>query len=887
MKKTNKKISKFLKISLILCMIFSQLASPIKTLADELVPSYELKMELDTVNSSFVLTSVGAELVDGDNYILEINRSFEYADGKTNESENVTSYALVSEDELTAGYNILRDTFSYNGVSYVYANVYEIIDKTIDFTGYGNDDYQTLLEDTEKVTNIMDTSFEDVVSYNDTSLTMEVVGDGVLCDATDVNKCSVTNNVVEIKYTTENGNLNPNEKYHTVLMVNGVTSDLITEDLSVTSGSVSLDFSKMLPGVYTIEYEVRDKSNVEVISNYVEITYTNEGVTDRVDFIKNSEVNDELFYSYTILNDTEKEELGSSYSYLDNPLAVIFDSVVSEKISDIHTSYNLLEEDNRYHVVSSEYFYGAFNENSDSYKVSDVKSKLSNLLPYTTVSVVDANGSVVSNNEFIQNGMKLVVTILGEKVEYDFLVFSDVDGGYVETSDLSKLIDKVLNGDLSYYDSLNLDMDGNEKIDIIDISLLGFNIYTHEYNLPVTLVEGEITTVIGNSDEELRVGDSFEVLVSFDGFVDDDTVESYINAIEGYVNYDTDALKLESVECLDELFVGNYVNNRFIYASDETFAENDETFIVLTFVALTEGTHKVSVSDVSLVADGYVLTSNDSNELELTVERALHTDASIKSLHSNVGRFNKKFDSNDLEYTLYVDSSVNKVTLNGELNDSYAKTDGFKTYSLTGDTTYINLNVTAENGSVSVYKVKVVKVYKSSNNNLSELKIEGYDIEFNKNTLEYEITVGSDVDSLDITALVEDSNAWVKIEGNDNFKEGKNEVRITVYAENGSSRTYKLLVNKKANESVIVDEEDKDSNINTEKVVIIILIILVVVGLLYLIFKKDDEDDIRIEQVKPRNINDLKKSDLDSDKNDLKKENSEDKHKKNNNKKKK
>lgn len=884
MKKTNKKISKFLKISLILCMIFSQLASPIKTLADELVPGYELKMELDTVNGNFVLKSVGADLVDGDNYILEINRSFEYADGKTNESENVTSYALVTEDELIAGYSILRDTFSYNGVSYVYANVYEIIDKTIDFTGYGNDDYQTLLEDTEKVTNIMDTSFEDVVSYNDTSLTMEVVGAGVLCDATDVNKCSVTNSVVEIKYTTEKGNLNPNEKYHTVLKVNSVVTDLITEDLGVTNGSVSLDFSKMLPGVYTIEYEVRDKSNVEVISNYVELTYSNEEVTDKVDFVKNSLVSDELFYSYTILNDIEKQELGTSYSYLDNPLAFVFDSVVEQKGIDIHTSYNLVEEDVRYHVVSSEYLFGAYDEDSDSYKVSDVKNKLNSLLPYTTVSVVDENGSVVSNNEFIQNGMKLVVTILGEKVEYDFLVFSDVDGGYVETSDLYKLIDKLLNDELSYYDSLNLDLDGNEEIDMVDISLLGFNIYAQEYNLPVSSIEGEISMIIENTDKELRVGDSFEVLVSLDGFVEDENVDSYINAIEGYVNYDADALKLESVECLDELFVGNYVSNRFIYASYETFATNNETFIVLKFTALTEGTHKVSVSDVSLVGDGYVLVSNDSNELELTVKRALHTDATIKSLYSNVGKFNKNFDANDFEYTLYVDSSVKNVTLSGELNDEYATTDGFKTYSLTGDTTYVNLNVTAEDGSVNVYKVKVVKVYKSSNNNLSELKVEGYDIKFDKNTLEYEITVDSDVDSLDITALVEDSNAWVKIEGNDNFKEGKNEVKITVYAENGSSKTYKLLVNKKAEGKVLVDEEEK-SNVNTEKLVIIILIILVVVGLLYLIFKKDDEEDIRIEQVKPRNNDESKKTD--SNKNDLKKENSEEHHKKNKNKKKK
>jgi hypothetical protein len=74
--------------------------------------------------------------------------------------------------------------------------------------------------------------------------------------------------------------------------------------------------------------------------------------------------------------------------------------------------------------------------------------------------------------------------------------------------------------------------------------------------------------------------------------------------------------------------------------------------------------------------------------------------------------------------------------------------------------------------------------------------VDGYELEFDKNTREYKITVNQDVTSLDISALAEDSRSRVEITGNGDFKEGENVVTITVTAENGSVREYKLIVEK-------------------------------------------------------------------------------------------
>lgn len=857
MRKTNKKINTFLKVSLLLCMLFSQLANPIRVLADQIVPSYNLEIELDdkddedNTNDEFVITSNGTKaLVEDEKYILEIIRSFKYSDGTLNETENKKTYSLVLGSSLTAGMNIAHELFNYNGVSYIDVNVYEVTDEEIDISTYPEEDYPTLLT-TDSVENIMNTSFEEGVSYNETELTFVVTGDSTICDTTDGYKCNVTlnntNDIVAIDYSLKTGNFNPNKEYHIVLKVNDMISNLVSEDIELTPETLELDFTKLLPGVYNIEYSVVDEENIEVFSNNIEFTYTNDEITDKLEFIKNSTLSPETFYSYMILDEAEKEELGIEYTFLDNMLAFIIDNVLSN--NDIQLNYNLIDEDTRYHVVTGAGLVGAFEEETDAYTVEDVISILDVQIPHTTISVIDENGEEVEETSFIENGMKLLVNIFGEEIEYDFLVYGDVDGGLVEESDLTKLIDKVLKEEISYYDIYNLDFNADEIIDVLDISTLGVNIYDKDFTSYDFDTTDIITTIIESNKDEVNAGETFEVILSLEGFE-----ENYINALEGLITYDETLLQLDKVEMLSETFVGNNENNKFIFATVDTYDENNEELIKLTFTALEEGEATISVSDLMMVSDGVTLLEDGtSNEVEILINRALHTDASLKSLKSSVGYFNKVFDSETLEYVLYVDSYVNRVTLSGELNDEYATTEDLKEYILTGDNTQISINVTAEDGTVRTYKVNVRKVYKSSNNNLKDIVIEGYEIDFNKNTLEYKINVGSDVTSLDISALVEDGSAWAKIEGNENFKEGENTVTITVTAENGATKTYKITVNKAQKLVTNLEKTEEKNNLNTEKVVIIILIVLVTLGLLYLIFKKDEDEEVpRIEQIKPK-----------------------------------
>lgn len=85
---------------------------------------------------------------------------------------------------------------------------------------------------------------------------------------------------------------------------------------------------------------------------------------------------------------------------------------------------------------------------------------------------------------------------------------------------------------------------------------------------------------------------------------------------------------------------------------------------------------------------------------------------------------------------------------------------------------------------------------RSSNNKLKNLKVEGYEIspKFSSNTEKYTLNLPNTVTSIDIFGAAEDDKAKVSGVGKTDLKPGNNEIKITVTAENGSKKTYKLNV---------------------------------------------------------------------------------------------
>ena len=196
-----------------------------------------------------------------------------------------------------------------------------------------------------------------------------------------------------------------------------------------------------------------------------------------------------------------------------------------------------------------------------------------------------------------------------------------------------------------------------------------------------------------------------------------------------------------------------------------------------------------------------------------------------------------------------------------------------------GQTKTLYIRVLAEDGvTEKIYKINVTKKL-SSDNTLNSINISGNNVTFTPDNNSYNISVGSDVNSLDLSVILNDSKATYLVYGNSNFKEGVNVVTIRVTAEDGTTKDYYINVTKassnasgvtmvnntNSNEEVLTDTSDNSDNkykevvdTDTDKkaknndsdkakkegsshVIIIILIILVIVGLIYLIFKDDEE----------------------------------------------
>lgn len=100
----------------------------------------------------------------------------------------------------------------------------------------------------------------------------------------------------------------------------------------------------------------------------------------------------------------------------------------------------------------------------------------------------------------------------------------------------------------------------------------------------------------------------------------------------------------------------------------------------------------------------------------------------------------------------------------------------------------------------------------SKDNNLKSLSVEGYELdkEFDKDTLEYTVNVPTGTTSVKITATKNDNTATIDGDGEIEVTEGTNTITITVTAQNGSEKTYNIIVNVEDQNPISVKlENDK------------------------------------------------------------------------------
>lgn len=476
---------------------------------------------------------------------------------------------------------------------------------------------------------------------------------------------------------------------------------------------------------------------------------------------------------------------------------------------------------------------------TDLVTVSDITNKYYDVHSFEEerngyVSVTDGE-RLLEDDEVVLNGYELVIT---NGLEENLLVASPASiytinrvgdvhvpsDGIIDSLDQESVLeDVILGNDITSANDVNKD----GVLNILDATdSIFMNIYNGE----------EISDVLVNSlvleNEEILLGESVLAMLYVSGLED-----ALIYGFEGLLNYDETILELVGVSLYtdsadsENLGYFNLANNKFAYVLPNGFNNIDEALITFEFEALSLGETEISVNNIVHSYGEAFSLENDSTLVNLSVE----------------------------------DPEDNK---GGDVEEEGTTTPGAGDNNNDSTTDEVDKE-TMENEVV--VKPVVTPVVKSSDYYIKDLVINGYEIDFDMYTYDYNIKVSSDVTSLDLDVLLNDSSSIYYVEGNENFVEGENLVYVVVKAENGSTKTYTIKVEKESekvvgtdSKDVLDEEEEEESNIS--KTIIIILIILVIIGLIYVIFKDDEEDntpDIKKEDkpvIKPVAKTEVKKS---------------------------
>lgn len=707
--------------------------------------------------------------------------------------------------------------------------------------------------------------FADEITGNDTEIkdeTKELVVNGYLMNTFDDSIINETENDGVFEYNVTAG------KYRQILAISGDKIDDTNKIDDTKSYSVKVNDNDSV--VMTGE----ELKNATIEGSEIDLTNSYNTIIEYTDKIVITEVSEETETEALTLEYKAKITYEVEGNSFDEALNGLYEEYVFENGNFI---VNAKELPLLPTVPTMEYLYGLLNENNGiKLEVFDKDNNLVTLEEETPVEGEtsdkgetpvegDISGEDTPVSEtLIKNGYTLKFTKGLSEAIYKVYVMGDItDDSIFNTDDMIPTMEGYLNGEMIPTMDLYLtshETEGKDEYEEDPFGTITFeDIMTINGYLNNSENEREntdLSLVFGSDTDELYVGDTFKVSL----VVNSTDLEDYINGIDGLVTY-SDNLKLMNV-LFNENLIGTYnEDGRFVGAGTEL--TNGTTVITFEFMAINDGEGTVTLN--GSVANDMIINEFEEVSVSVNITRKSSIN-NLYSLNASIGAFDTAFDKDVTVYTLTVPYDTKEVILSGSLEDTLSTVDGLFKYELTEDKTTAIITVTAEDGSTKVYTVYIIKekppvvptpvvYYYSSNNYLKTLEAKGYEIKFDRDTLEYELNVNNDVKSLDITAIAEDSRSRVEITGNENFKTGKNTVIISVKAENGDVREYKLIVNRKNITTTTLTEEESGST--AEKVVIIILIVLVVLGLLYLIFKKDDD---ATPTVKPENKKDNTKN---------------------------
>lgn len=202
--------------------------------------------------------------------------------------------------------------------------------------------------------------------------------------------------------------------------------------------------------------------------------------------------------------------------------------------------------------------------------------------------------------------------------------------------------------------------------------------------------------------------------------------------------------------------------------------------------------------------------------------------STLKSLTLSAGNIDFKPEINS--YSLEVDYEVEKITINSELNNSksfYVKDFGNREVNLEVGNNEILIKVQSEKGTVSVYTLNVIRKEATNTCDIKDLKIDGYNINFNTEKTNYTLEIDYKLDKLNINVSLINEESNYKIMGNENLTNGS-KITIKVTDKNNKEKDYFINIIK----DISIPEKEKNKNTVIVFSSIILVGVLGVTGLI-------------------------------------------------------
>ena len=323
------------------------------------------------------------------------------------------------------------------------------------------------------------------------------------------------------------------------------------------------------------------------------------------------------------------------------------------------------------------------------------------------------------------------------------------------------------------------------------------------------------TVYLNTNKEIVEIGEEIEVTINIENIK--------TAAFTAYINFDD--TKFEYISGTENT---NVIGNRVITLwFDQLGGKQAKTgeLIKLKFKAKANGLANFVVSG-QFYSENEQLIETDFKELQVEVgkkETKLTSDeqgtdtnksnADLKSLRVDIEGIVPTFAQDVKQYYLNVHNTINNLDVLAIAENPNSSIEITGNTNLKDGLNVISIKVVSEDKTQeNIYHINVTKTTNldTANTNLETLAIENVLLNppFDNTITHYDIEISNSTTQLNILAVPENENASTSISGNNDLKEGNNQIVISVTASNGFTKKDFIINAYKRN----VQEEEQFIN---------------------------------------------------------------------------